>query len=454
VKIGIVTADDALAYFLETEIQGADHDVIRSRDLAGALKGGPALIFAEWTSEAGLEAVVEDLRLAASMTPPVPVVALVPHGAALRQRAQSLGALDALVSPPDSEEIHAEIQQATGSLAFLDPMERARFESLAQESLIGESPSFLRCLDELRLAARSEANVLLIGETGTGKEMFAQAIHKLGRRSGGPCVAVNCGAIPANLLESELFGAAKGAFTGADRDRAGRFEAAKAGTLLLDEVGDIELALQVKLLRAIEQKRFQRLGENKDREFGARLISATSVDLEQAESAGRFRPDLLGRINQFRIALPPLRERQSDIAVLARHFKLKHCGARIVEISRSAMEALQNFDFPMNVRQLENAIIGALDRSAPGDVILPRHLPKEIVSPTPRKAATCRPAITIPDGLSYQEACQSAQRELDRIYIRPLMKEFGGNQSRVAKELGIDRETLKKRLKDLDKEPE
>jgi DNA-binding NtrC family response regulator len=453
VKIGIVTADDALAHFLETEIREAGHDVIRSRDLAAALKTGPMLIFAEWTPEAGLEAVLEDLRLAASMTPPVPLVVLAPHGAAT-QRARSVGAWDALVSPPDPEEIHAEIRQATGSLAFLDPVERARFERLVQESLIGESPNFLRCLDEMRLAARSEANVLLIGETGTGKEMFAQGIHALGRRSGGPCVAVNCGAIPANLLESELFGAAKGAFTGADRDRPGRFEAAEAGTLLLDEVGDIELGLQVKLLRAIEQKKFQRLGENKDREFGARLITATSVDLEQAVTAGRFRPDLLGRLDQFRIALPPLRERRPDIALLARHFKLKHCGARIVEISRSAMDALENFDFPMNVRQLENAIIGALDRSAPGEMILPRHLPKEIVSPVPRKAAASRHTIAVPDGLGYKATRETAQRAVDRIFLKPLMEECGGNQSRTAEKAGIDRGTLKERLKDLDKEPE
>jgi DNA-binding NtrC family response regulator len=333
-------------------------------------------------------------------------------------------------------------------------VERARFERLVQESLIGESPNFLRCLDEMRLAARSEANVLLIGETGTGKEMFAQGIHALGRRSGGPCVAVNCGAIPANLLESELFGAAKGAFTGADRDRPGRFEAAEAGTLLLDEVGDIELGLQVKLLRAIEQKKFQRLGENKDREFGARLITATSVDLEQAVTAGRFRPDLLGRLDQFRIALPPLRERRPDIALLARHFKLKHCGARIVEISRSAMDALENFDFPMNVRQLENAIIGALDRSAPGEMILPRHLPKEIVSPVPRKAAASRHTIAVPDGLGYKATRETAQRAVDRIFLKPLMEECGGNQSRTAEKAGIDRGTLKERLKDLDKEPE
>jgi two-component system response regulator AtoC len=447
--VGIATTDDQLALVLETEIRSKGYHAIRCRDLPNVLRTEPTLVFAEWVCGDGLAGLLAGLSAAAQMVPPVPVIALVPAGAvALMQRARFAGAVDALFSPPEPEEIHAEIQYATEPLAFLDPIERDRFQNVVRDRLVGESPSFRRSLDEMRLAARSEANVLLLGETGTGKEMFANAIHSLSQRSGSPYRALICPAIPVALLESELFGTAKGAFTGA-ADRIGRLGEVGAGTLLLDEVGDIELGLQVKLLRVIEQRIFQRLGENQDRKFLARLISATSVNIEQALAAGRFRPDFLGRIKQFQIVLPPLRERRSDIPLLAHHFLEEHSQAHAVDISPSALEVLQNYDFPMNVRELENAIIEALGRSNPGRVILPRHLPKEIVSPTLNKVGRPQDRISIPPNLTYQDARVAAQREIDRIYLKPLMEKHRGNQSRVAKEVGVDRDTLAARLENI-----
>lgn len=449
-KIGIVTVDDALAQFLETEIGNKGHHPVRSSNLRQLVRTGPALVFAEWVAGEGLANLLEGLRAAVNSKPPVPVVALVPAGSpVLMRRARSAGAVDVLVAPPDPEEIEAEIQQAADPHAFFDPIERERFERIVQEHLVGESPGFLRALNEMRLAAQSDANVLLIGETGTGKENFAQAIHSLSQRFGSPYAPVNCSAIPATLLESELFGAAKGTFTGADKDRVGRFEAAGAGTLLLDEVEDIEVGLQTKLLRVIEQRVFQRLGEGQDRTFWVRLICATAVNLDEAVAEGRFRQDFLGRINQFQIVLPPLRERRSDIPLLARFFLWKHAGGRGAEFSRSAMEALENFDFPMNVRQLENAVVEGLARSQPGDVILPRHLPKEIVTPAPPKSLKPQFAIFIPKDLDYKAARLAAQREIDRIYLKPLSDKHQGKAGRIASEIGIDRETLTNRLKDM-----
>jgi len=414
------------------------------------------MVFAQWTSET-LAETLDGLRTASRLSDPVSVVVIVPAGAVTSmQRARAAGAADVLFSPPDPEEIRAEIEDGTGPVSGVDLANQEVFRAMRRDELIGECTNFRRSLDELRLAARCDANVLLVGETGTGKEIFAQSIHKLGRRSGSPNIAVNCASLPSGLLEVELFGHAKGAFTGADTARAGRFEVAGVGTLLLDEIGDMEPALQMKLLRVIEQRVFQRVGENEDRKFQARLVCATSVDLEDAVNQGKFRPDLLGRINQFKITLPPLRDRQADIAILARHFLRKHSKGRRVEISRTAMEVLEGFDFPMNVRQLQNAIVGALARSDPGHLILVKHLPADITAP--RASANSRPqmAILLPQGLDYKVARERAVRAVDSVYLSELLRKHGGNQTRAAEEAGVDRKTFSSRLEEahLDEERE
>jgi DNA-binding NtrC family response regulator len=259
-EIGLVIKDKKTTHTLETELRSKGHQVAFYDDLREAVTARPALVFAEWIYGENTVGVLDGLRVAAEMTPPVLVVILVPTGSlALLQRARAAGAVDALFSPPDPQEILAEIEQLIGTRTVGDPDEHDRFQRVLRDGLIGESPIFREALDEMRQAARAEANVLLVGETGTGKEIFARAIHSLSPRCRGPYVAVNCAAIPAALLEGELFGAARGAFTGADKDRIGRFEVVGDGTLLLDEVGDIEFSLQTKLLRVIEQRVFQRL---------------------------------------------------------------------------------------------------------------------------------------------------------------------------------------------------
>lgn len=445
-KIGIVTTDSALQNQLVAEVRAAGQQPLVSDDIWQALNRGCQLIFAEWGIGERLPALLAGLKAATAQA--VPVVALVPHGAVvLMQRARAAGAADALFSPPDTLEIRAEIEDWTRTAQPAAFAYAERFRELRRQSLIGEDPQFLRCLEDLRRAAQSDANVLIIGETGTGKEMFAAAIHQLSPWSTQPYLPVNCAGFPGALLEAELFGHTKGAFTGADRERVGRFEEVKGGTLVLDEIGDIDLPFQTKLLRAIEQKVFQRLGENRDRKFNARLISATSVNLEKAVEAGKFRRDLLGRIDQFRIVLPPLRERPGDVSILTRYFMQKHLRGRSVELSKTVLEMLEAYDFPMNIRQLENAIIGALMRADNGRVILPKHLPREMVEAKPVAANVAERTLALPAAFSYKEAREYALRMVDQMFLTELLRQHGNNLSRVAEVAGIDRKTLRERLR-------
>lgn len=367
------------------------------------------------------------------------------------RRAQAVGAADVLFSPPELNEIKAEIEEI-GTTGPGDSVDAKRLEEIARETLIGESPAFRRCLNELKLAARCDANVLLMGATGTGKEMFARAIHQLSRRSGNRYLPVDCGGLPEALLENELFGSVKGAFTGATADHAGRFELVGAGTLLLDEVGNLSVVLQTKLLRAIEERVFQRVGSNENVQFHGRLICATSVELDKATGEGQFRRDLLGRIDQFRIVLPPLRERRIDVPILAEHFLSKHARGRIVEISRSVIDLLESYDFPGNIRQLENSIISALAHSKDGAVILPRHLPKEIVPSTITTQGTKDHVINVPCELSYKAALEHVGMQIDRLYLPRLLAKHQGNQRRAAEEAGIDRGTFAAKMKGMSSE--
>lgn len=444
-KIGIVTDDSRLRQVLRAVALEGNDDAIVKDSLPQVLDLDPDLVFVEGAAGAGLPELLEGLSAAVAAGRGARIILLVPMGAmTLMQRARASGAADVLFTPLDPAEIRAEIEDVRDA-GNLDIAYLERLRELRRKSLVGESTNFIRCLEELKSAVGCDANVLLVGETGTGKEMFAQAIHKLSRRSGNPSVAINCAGLPASLLESELFGHVKGAFTGADANRVGRFEAVGAGTLLLDEIGDIKTPLQMKLLRAIEQRVFQRVGDNKDVQFNARLICATSADLEQAAAEGKFRRDLLGRIDQLRIELPSLRERRGDVSILARHFLAKHSRGRVVEISRSAMEALENYDYPMNIRQLENAIVGALARSDPGRLILPKHLPAEITGRTSRQEKTGR-VISLPDELSYKQAREHVADAVDRLYLNELLRKHGGNQTRAAEEAGIDRKTFSARI--------
>jgi len=311
--------------------------------------------------------------------------------------------------------------------------------ALAAHGLIAHSPAMLRIVRFVESLQRSEATVLITGESGTGKEVVARAIHSSSPSHAGPFVATNCAAIPADLLESELFGHVRGAFTGAVRDRMGRFEAARGGTIFLDEIGDMPPTLQVKLLRVLQERTFERVGESQSRPMEARVIAATNVDLKEAIAAGRFRDDLYYRLRVVPIHIPPLREREEDIEPLARHMLARVAAreGRAVRLSRDALEALRRYAWPGNIRELENAIEFAV-ATCQKQTVQVDDLPPELLGngepPAPPHAEHS------PEGIpSSDEAAR----------IRAALDTHRWHHARAAAQLGISRTTLWRKMRAL-----
>ncbi|HEX9187288.1 MAG TPA: sigma 54-interacting transcriptional regulator [Vicinamibacteria bacterium] len=312
--------------------------------------------------------------------------------------------------------------------------------------LIGRSPAMERIFRLIENLEHSEATILLTGESGTGKEIVAHAIHARSPRRGGPFVAVNCGALPGDLLESELFGHVRGAFTGAVRDRAGRFELAAGGTLFLDEVADLPLPLQVKLLRVLQERTFERVGESQARTTDARIVAATNVDLRRAVQEGRFREDLYYRLRVVPLEIPPLRERREDVEPLA-SFLLARVGARqgrALRFSPDVLRLLLEHPWPGNVRELENALEYAV-AVCKGQTILPEDLPAEMgAGAAPVVDAAPRPPVAgRPPANSRAEA-----DAIDSARIRGALEACHWKRQEAARILGISRTTLWRRMRD------
>jgi DNA-binding NtrC family response regulator len=313
--------------------------------------------------------------------------------------------------------------------------------------LIGRSPAMERIFRLIENLEHSEATVLLTGESGTGKEIVAHAIHGRSPRRDGPFVAVNCGALPGELLESELFGHVRGAFTGAVRDRAGRFEVAEGGTLFLDEVADLPLQLQVKLLRVLQERAFERVGESKARTSDARIVAATNVDLRRAVQEGRFREDLYYRLRVVPIEIPPLRSRREDIEPLA-SFLLARVGARqgrALRFSPDALRLVLEHSWPGNVRELENSLEYAV-AVCKGQTILPEDLPGEIASPQ----ETREQGVEAPRPGRKDHAGDLATTDAaDLARIRDALQASRWRRHEAARRLGMSRTTLWRRMRDL-----
>jgi PAS domain S-box-containing protein len=311
------------------------------------------------------------------------------------------------------------------------------------QGLIGKSPVMLQLFELIDSAAHSEAPVIIYGESGTGKELAAEALHRLSPRRQGPFIKVNSAALNESLLESELFGHVKGAFTGADRNRIGRFEAAHGGSIFLDEIGDLPLATQAKLLRVLQEKVIEKVGDQRPIEVDVRIITATNQDLEHRMAQGRFRDDLYYRIGVIPIVLPPLRERPSDIPLLAEHF-IERASLKtekpITAMSQEALEILLHYPWPGNIRELINVIDYAFVL-CPGGEILPKHLPTHL---------TRKPS----GGARHARLAGPADQAELRERVIQAMSQAGGKKTAAAKILGVSRVTLWKWLKDYNLEME
>ncbi len=377
--------------------------------------------------------------------------------------AMKRGALDYLVKPFGTQEARALVEKALRTRSLEREVRALRREVAgrvaAGERLIGSSPAMLDVFKTIGRVARSDVPVLVTGESGTGKELVARAIHGASARSAGPFVAVNAAAIPRELLESELFGHERGAFTGAVEARPGRFREASGGTLFLDEIGDMPIELQAKLLRVLQSGEVSAVGARRSERVDVRIVAATHRDLDAALAAGRFREDLLYRLRVVPIHVPPLRERREDVPRIVEHFLARYAEAlagRRSVISAAALERLTLHDWPGNVRELENAIKRALVLAA-GDGLGPDDFafltPAEAKSAgAPGPALEARVAEEVEAALAGPEPHELFRRLLERVE-RPLLETVqahtGGNQLRAAALLGINRNTLRKKLSEL-----
>ena len=362
-------------------------------------------------------------------------------------RAMKLGAYDYLEKPFDPDVAALTVARAAERRRLRDEAASLRRELEGVHSfhnLVGKSDRMRDVYRLLEQAASLDITVLLGGETGTGKELAARAVHYHSSRKERRFVPVNCGALPSNLVESELFGHARGAFTGAVSAKAGLFEEAEGGTLFLDEIGELPLATQVKLNRVLQEKEVRRVGDNAPVKVDVRVIAATHRNLRAEVQAGRFREDLFYRVNVFPILLPPLRERPEDVPLLAAHLLEKHARAMRRDISGfdpDALRLLTSYAWPGNVRELENAVERAAAITS-GPMILPRDLPAELSAP-----ASPLPPGPVLASMPYRDVLEQAQDKVSREYLVALLAEFHGNVTKAAARAGLERESLHRLLK-------
>ncbi|QKT04656.1 sigma-54-dependent Fis family transcriptional regulator [Ectothiorhodospiraceae bacterium 2226] len=454
-RILIVEPDCALRGQLVRLLESAGMQIIETGDLVDGVARAAA---------GGIDAIVNGLPLgggclrlleyARPSGAPACVVLLPPAEIAAAAQVLSAGAYDCLCKPLDLDRLPVHLHRAVEHRRL--QAELARYRSLVGgnfHGMIGRSPPMQRLFDEVRRVAKATGPALVSGESGTGKELVARALHSESERRDRPFVAVNCAGVPAELLESEFFGHAAGAFTGAQQARRGLFAQAVGGTLLLDEISEMPLALQAKLLRILQEGAVRPLGSEQEYPVDVRVVAATNRDLEAEVRAGRFRDDLYYRLETFHMHVPPLRERGEDVELLAGVFVARHAealGRTTPRLGAAVLERLHSYDFPGNVRELWNAMERAVV-FAPGEEIGTAALPERM-----RRrggAAAVRPADAdpplspspVPPGL-IEGAMLPTLAEVERRYIRYVLEQAAGNKRRAAAMLGIGRRTLYRRL--------
>ncbi len=438
---------------LKLAIEGQGHKVIEARDQGEAMRAlqdRPALVLTDLRLPEGDGFGV--LRAAKELDPELPVIVMTAYGSIQDAvAAMKEGALDFLAKPIEPDHLLLMVDRALTQRRVMTEYILLREELAARRGapqIIGDAPALKHAIVALQRAAGSDATVLLEGESGTGKELFARALHALSGRADGPFVAINCAAIPENLLESELFGHEKGAFTGAVARKPGKFEIAHRGTLFLDEIGDLPLALQAKILRVLEDRRFERVGGTQSLQVDVRIVAATNKALRAGVAAKLFREDLFFRLSVFPIAIPPLRDRPIDIPILARHFveffcrELKKTPAMLAP---SAIDELQKYHWPGNVRELQNCMERAVILSET-DTIHARHLnlmrQAQILPEPPDPWTTFDLSGTLGD------VTRRAVVEVERRKIEAALKDAGGNEGRAADILGIGYKPLLAKIKE------
>jgi two-component system, NtrC family, response regulator AtoC len=445
-RILVVDDDAALRDSLALLLAAEGYEVVTAADAASALACletpvDVVLCDVRMPGMDGLELLPELIR----RLPGAPVLLMSAYGSGdLAVEALKRGAFDYLAKPFQPAEVILAIKKARERERLRRAnalLQRDVSRAVGERPIVAASPPMIELLELLERAAEYKATVLLTGESGTGKEVLARAIHAQSGRRHQAFVAVNCGAIPEALLESELFGHARGAFTGADRARRGLFVEADGGTLFLDEIGELPPALQVKLLRVLQEEEVRPIGEAKPRSIDVRVIAATSRDLEREVAAGRFREDLFYRLDVFRVRVPPLRERREDVPLLLDHFINRFretLGRPVRTIADDALDRLLAHAWPGNVRELENVIERAVIL-ADGDRITLRELPEAIASPR----AAPEPAPSTGDF-----SMRRARRRFESDLIRRALDATGGNRTRAAKLLEISYRALLYKIKE------
>ena len=442
-RILVIDDEDKMCWALDRALSYEGYQVITAtRGLQGidlAKKDDFSLIILDlkMPDMDGLE-VLKEIK---NINPTIPVIMITAHGTIdTAIEAMKIGATDYITKPFKLEEIKVQIKKSL-HLSNLENQVDFLRQELGKKygKMVGQSDAMKEVAFLIHQVAKTGATVLITGESGTGKEVVAVEIHKASNRVDKPFVAVNCAALPEQLLESELFGHEKGAFTGATNKKKGRFEIADTGTIFLDEIGEMPISMQAKLLRVLQERCFERVGGTETIDVDVRVIATTNLDLATAISNGTFREDLYYRLNVMRISMPPLRSRKEDIPLLVNHFLEKFDPSHSKKISTVAMKILTNYNWPGNIRELQNAIERALI-VCQGSEIKPEHFPKDLLNSLEE---TTTPKMNIEDGGFSLE-------EMEKHLIIKALEKHNYNQTKAAKYLGITRPTLLYRLQKYD----
>jgi DNA-binding NtrC family response regulator len=452
----LVEDKDSLRAMLRHALEAQGHTVMEARDqpeaVAALQSARPAVVLSDLRLPEGDGFGV--LRAAKELDPELPVVVMTAFGSIQDAvAAMKEGALDFLAKPVDPEHLLLMVERALAQRRLATENILLKEELASRRGapqIIGDDPRLKQVSVTLHRAAATDTTVLLEGESGTGKELFARALHALSPRADGPFVAINCAAIPETLLETELFGHEKGAFTGAALRKPGKFELAHRGTLFLDEIGDLPLTLQPKILRALEEKRFERVGGTVPLQVDVRVVAATNRNLKAAVAVRQYREDLYFRLSVFPITIPPLRERPTDIPMLARYFIDRFCRDlnKRLTLAPSAEQQLREYAWPGNVRELQNCIERAVILTE-GDTIHARHLNLSFRDGMLSLGAEKASGWDVVDlSGSLAEATERAVAEVERRKLQQALTEAGGNRARAADLLQVNYKTFTTKLKE------